>query len=138
MRMSGNTHTNALQEMTAAQRIAHVLDHLGIEQAHFAAHVSGDWSELVSTHPHRICSLTLVCPDTLDVETLQALAARLLLISGDQPPYGERMAQALTRLPAAQHVALPGYTNLTWNEPIADWNDVIKTRLLNFLEAMGQ
>jgi SAM-dependent methyltransferase len=136
--MSGNTHTSALQEMTAAQRIVHVLDHLGIEKAHIAAHVSGDWSELVSTHPHRISSLTLVCPDTLDVETLQALAARLLLISGDQPPYGERMAQVLTRLPAAQYLALVGYTNVTWNDPIADWIDVIKARFLNFLEAMSQ
>jgi SAM-dependent methyltransferase len=138
MRMSGNTHTNALQEMTAAQRIVQVLDHLGIEKAHFAAHVSEDWSELVWAHSHRICSLTLVCPGPFDVETLQALAARLLLISGDQPPYGERMTQALARLPAAQHLALVGYTNVTWNDPIADWSDIIKARFLNFLEAMSQ
>ena len=48
--------------------IVELFDHLGIEQAHFAAGrlVRGDWHGLATKHPERIASLTLISPQLLD------------------------------------------------------------------------
>jgi hypothetical protein len=71
-------------DLSVADRLAQVLDHLGIEHAHFAASMLADVTGFVQAHPGRIASLTLVCPPRLDPSTLHALGARLLVIAGDQ------------------------------------------------------
>jgi SAM-dependent methyltransferase len=134
LRVPNPPNGNALPTMTVAQRIVQVLDQLGIEKAHVAAHMPGDWRELIIDHPHRISSLSLVCPELVDVAALRRLADSVLLLYGDQPPYGERLAQAFTQLPAAQQLVLTGYSNMTWNDPVRHWIEVIEPRLLHFLE----
>ena len=49
-------------ELSVADPLAQVLDHLGIERAHFAASMLVDITGFVQAHPERIVSLTLVCP----------------------------------------------------------------------------
>jgi hypothetical protein len=48
-------------ELSVTDRLAQVLDHLGIERAHFAASMLADITGFVQAHPERIASLTLVC-----------------------------------------------------------------------------
>ena len=67
---------------STADRLVHVLDHLGIERAHFAASMLADVIDFARTHSERIASLTLVCPPRLD-PSLRALGPRLLIIAGD-------------------------------------------------------
>lgn len=71
-------------DLSVADRLAQVLDHLGIERAHFAASMLADVTGFAKAHPERIASLTLVCPPRLDPSTLGALSARLVIIAGDQ------------------------------------------------------
>ena len=69
--------------LSTADRLVHVLDHLGIERAHFAATMLADVIDFARTHSERIASLTLVCPPRLD-PSLGALGSRLLIIAGEQ------------------------------------------------------
>ncbi len=43
-------------------RISALLRHFGLERAHVAACMSGDWGDLITSHSKVIESLTLVCP----------------------------------------------------------------------------
>ena len=52
--------------LSVADRLAQVFDHLGIERAHFAASMLADVTGFAQAHPERIASLTLVCPPRLD------------------------------------------------------------------------
>ena len=134
--MSVDTTGNSSSTLSRARRIIQVLDHLGIEKAHFAARLSSDWYELVSAYPNRISSFTLVCLNLIEVSTLKAIAARSLIISGDQPPYAEQVSQTLSQLPAAKQLILKGYADFNWNDPIAEYPDLIKEGLFKFLDSM--
>ena len=57
-------------DLSVADRLAQVLDHLGIERAHFAASMLADVTGFAQAHPERIASLTLVCPPRLDPSAL--------------------------------------------------------------------
>jgi pimeloyl-ACP methyl ester carboxylesterase len=74
-----------------AAGLTELLDHLGIESAHFAGRGSADLQGFASTHPERIASLTLLCPAVLDTRTLAPLAARLLVVTGDHGPGPRRV-----------------------------------------------
>jgi hypothetical protein len=124
-----------MSDITNTQRIIQVLAHLGVEKAHFAASMAEDWNGLVENHVEWIGSLSLVCPVTVNSAVLESLASKLLLISGDQPPFSERISQALNGLPGAQHLALEGYSNLLWNDPIGDHPELIGSYLLKFLKS---
>jgi hypothetical protein len=57
-------------DLSVADRLAQVLQHLGIERAHFAASMLADVTGFTQAHPERIASLTLVCPPRLDPSIL--------------------------------------------------------------------
>jgi hypothetical protein len=56
----------SVADLSVADRLVQVLDHLGIESAHFAASMLADITGLVQAHPERIASLMLVCPPRVD------------------------------------------------------------------------
>ncbi|MBI4640790.1 MAG: methyltransferase domain-containing protein, partial [Candidatus Tectomicrobia bacterium] len=123
------------------ERLLQLLQHLGIERAHFAARHSDDWQGLATLHPERIASLTLVCPSWavgLDPTTLHSFSSRLLVFTGDQGPLAERVGQALASLPEATLITLRDYSNLFWTDVIADRTDEIGSALLDFLTHLDQ
>ena len=93
--------------LLTADRLVHVLDHLGIERAHFAASMLADVIDIARTHPERMASLTLVCPPRLD-PSLRALGPRLLIIAGDQGRPGAMVRNSAASLPEATVVWLRG------------------------------
>ena len=92
-----------------------------------------DVTGFAQAHSERIASLTLVCPPRLDPGTLRALGKRLLIIAGDQGPPAAMVRQALTSLPEATVVWLPGYFSPPWADVVADRTADIETALLNVL-----
>ena len=120
-------------DLSVADRLAHVLDHLGIERAHFAASMLADVTGFVQAHPERTASLTLVCPPRLDPSTLGVLGPRLLIIAGDQGRPAAMVRQAVTSLPEATVVWLPGYFSPPWADAVADCTTDIESALLNLL-----
>ena len=47
---------------SVANRVRDLLDHLGIERAHFGAKMAHDWEGIVRSNLELIESLTLLCP----------------------------------------------------------------------------
>jgi hypothetical protein len=70
--------------LSVSDRLLRVLDHLGIERAHFAGSMLADGSGFAQSHPERIASLTFVGPPRLEPTVLGALGDRLLIIASDQ------------------------------------------------------
>jgi ubiquinone/menaquinone biosynthesis C-methylase UbiE len=121
------------EDVSVADRLAQVLDHLGIERAHFAASMLPDITGFAQAHPERIASLTLVCPLRLDPSSLRALGARLLIIAGDQGHPAAMVRRVVAGLPEARVVWLPGYFSPPWADVVADCTDDIETTFLNVL-----
>jgi hypothetical protein len=88
-----------------------VLDHLGIERAHFAASMLADVAGFAQAHPKRIASLTLICPPRVDPGPLRALGARLQIVTGDQ---GRPSAMVRDAVKCASAVKWPPMSGITW------------------------
>jgi SAM-dependent methyltransferase len=119
-------------DLSVADRLAQVLDHLGIEHAHFAASMLADVAGFAQAHPGRIASLTLVCPPRLD-PTLRTLGNRLQIIAGDQDRPAAMVREAMKSLPEARVIWLPGYFSPPWADPVADRTADIEAALLHVL-----
>ena len=55
------------------ERLRQLLQHLGIDQAHFAGRLPRDWTGLATTSPEVFTSLSLVAPTALDPQTVGSL-----------------------------------------------------------------
>jgi SAM-dependent methyltransferase len=116
-----------------AAGLTELLDHLGIESAHFAGRGLADLQGFASTHPERIASLTLLCPAVLDTRTLAPLAARLLVVTGDHGPGPRRVQAALPDLPQAAVDVLGDYAGHTWADIAGERGEGIGAAMLQFL-----
>jgi SAM-dependent methyltransferase len=112
-----------------------LFQHLGFDRVHIASgqFVPSDWLGLVAQHPERVASLTLMSPRPRP--QLHALAARLLVVAGDQGPGAAHPAKLLADLPNVASYILPGYECLPWSDIIADRGAEITPALLRFLDA---
>jgi SAM-dependent methyltransferase len=122
-------------DLSVADRLEQVLDHLRIKRAHFAASMLADVAGFTRAHPDRIASLTLICPPRLDPSALGALGGRLQIIAGDQGRPAAMVRNAVKNLPEATVVWLPGYFGPPWADPVADCTADIETALLNVLSS---
>lgn len=130
--MSSQSAANSVQELTTGERIVQLLDHLGIEQAHFAGKWGGELGGLAAMYPARIRSVALICPWLADIPLLEKHVAHRLVILADEPPAGKSMDDFVAELSDTQHIILPGYANFPWADPIADHAEVIGPTLINF------
>ena len=130
---AGDERMTTAADLSVADRLTQVLDHLGIERAHFAGSMLADVTGFAQAHPDRIASLTLVCPPRLDPSALRRMAARLLVIAGDQGRPAAMVRDAVTSLPEAKVVWLPGYFSPPWADVIADCSEDVDTALLNLV-----
>src|SRR5215510_7457123 len=100
-------------ELSVEERLWQLLQHLGIERAHFAARGGGDWGGLAARHPGCITSLTLMCPRGMDPSMLAPLAPRLLVLAGDQGQPDAIVRQVVVNLQGAILVTLRDYVSPT-------------------------
>ena len=73
-------------ELSLEERTYRLLQHLGIQQAHFGGMIMADWRGFARAYPECILSLTLVSPQGFDPETLQPFGSRVQVVTGDQGP----------------------------------------------------
>lgn len=125
-------------DCSVAQRLTQLLQHLHITRAHVAARLPADWEGLVAIHPEVVASLTLVCPPALDTETLRSLAARLLVVTGDQGEPANVVRDAMTMLPDATLVTLRDYFGHARADILAEHTHDIEMSVLAFLARLEQ
>ena len=120
------------------ERIIQLLQHLGIERAHFAACMPGDWAGLITSHPDIVSSLTLVCPWGMKVSALRPNTSRLLVITGDQGQPAEEVHRAVASLPGTKLIDLADYFSPLWADVIADRAKDVGAAMTDFLSSIEQ
>jgi ubiquinone/menaquinone biosynthesis C-methylase UbiE len=123
-------------DLPVEERMLQLLQHLGIERAHFAGQMQGDWIGLAASYPESITSLTLICPLGVDTSALGATATKLLVVNGDQGSNADSVRQEMTSLPDATVVNLKDTFNFPWADVIADRTDEVSTAVMDFLSRM--
>jgi SAM-dependent methyltransferase len=126
------------RDVAVADRLIQLLRHLGIEQAHVAGAVPGDWRGLAARRADHLASLSLVCPIGLDPSAVGGIASRLFVIHGDRGATADRVRAAVARMPEASLVVLPAYTGLLFDDVILERGDAIGPSLITFVERLEQ
>jgi SAM-dependent methyltransferase len=111
-------------ETSLEDRLLALFAHLGIERAHIAARGPSDWSGLVRNHPETVASLTLLCPNGLERDTVGEAASRLLILSGDRGPSHDTIP--FDEFDDARVAIMPDYTTLGWTDIVAEKQDDIR------------
>lgn len=118
-------------EMTIAERIYQLCQHLGIGKAHIAAR-DNDWLALVTTHPELFASLTLVLPDVPNPDTIHHFDSNLLIFTGAQADeYATQVREAVVSVPGVSLVSLDILA--AWSDVVADNTEQMAMALLPFL-----
>ncbi len=121
-------------ELSAAERLLALWEHLGLRAAHVATPIPGDLARLVAHHPGRVAGIVLCVPSRLDPVPFADVAERLLMIGAGRGPSAEATARAAAALPAAQYVVLAGYAAPgSWTDAVADRGAEISRAMVDFL-----
>ena len=115
------------------ERIAELLRHLGIDKAHVAAYLPGDWSGLLEHQPAAVASLTLICPRGMKTDVLRPHARRLLIVSGDGGNVVADLMRAVDGLPGVTLTMLRDYFSPMWADVMADRTAEVQSAMLEFL-----
>jgi SAM-dependent methyltransferase len=121
--------------MQTAERLAALMDHLGLAAAHFATQVASDVAGFAHERPERIAGLVLCVPTRVDPAPFERLAPRLLIISGDKGLSADTAERALVRLPQARRHVLDNYDAVAWSDVLADRTAEIAGAIVEFLAA---
>ena len=124
--------------LSTEERLRQLLRHLGIDQAHFVgrAALARDWTGLLTKCPEMFSSLTVI-GGSGDPQTVEHLAAKLLVVAGDQGPNAETVRSAMNRLPGAQLVSLRDYEILAWSDVARERTDEVGAAMLQSLARMN-
>ncbi len=117
-------------EPTTADRLRSLLDHLGLARAAFATQMPGDLADLARTSPERIAAAILTVPARLEPQPFQAVASRLLIVSGDSGVSIEPARRAVAALAGAKLHLLAGYETTGWADVAKDRCDELARALL--------
>ena len=120
-------------KMTVAERIDQLMQHLGIDKAHFAGRVAADWTGSATSYPDRILSMTIVGLSGFDNDAMTNLAPRMLIISGDRGMFTNAVQRVTGIVPATNLITIPNYEMLGWTDVIVDHTEEIGRTFLNFL-----
>lgn len=114
-------------------RLVELLGRLGMEKAHVAASLPGDWGGLAERCGSAVASLTLVCPHGMKTEALRPHAGRLLVVTGDGGNTVADLMQAVEGLPGAALTVLKDYFSPMWADVMADRTGEVQSAMLEFL-----
>jgi SAM-dependent methyltransferase len=124
--------------MSAADRLVALMDHLGLDAAHFGTAIPRDISDLATQHPERLAGIVLCVPSRLDPAPFSDVADRILMIAGESGPAAATTATAAARLPGAERCVLAGYDAPgSWSDAVADRTDEIAARMTTFLDRLA-
>jgi ubiquinone/menaquinone biosynthesis C-methylase UbiE len=119
-----------------AERLAALMDHLGLARAHVATQVASDVAGFAAQYPARIAGLVLCAPTRVDPAPFARVAPRLLLISGDKGLASQAAERAHARLPAARRDVLAGYDAVAWSDVVADRAGEVAEAIIAFLAGL--
>jgi ubiquinone/menaquinone biosynthesis C-methylase UbiE len=120
--------------LSVAQRLIHVLDHLGLPKAHFALRHPVDLGELLEHAPKRVASVVLQGA-TGRPEPFAPVAAHTLWLLGDAGPTAQMRAR-LEALPNAIVHWIKDYPEFLWSDTAVHHTEEMANTMLRFLQRM--
>ena len=123
--------------LTTADRIRQLMQHLGLTKAHFAGRMLLDWVGSVTEYPDQVLSLTLVCPLAIPPLAIADIASKTLVFNGDRGPFAGSVKQAAESASSVTLVTLSDYIGAAWDDVIADHTDNIGGAMIRFLAETG-
>jgi len=120
--------------LSVAQRLIHVLDHLGLPTAHFGLRYPLDLVGLLERAPERVASVVLQGA-TGRPEPFAPVAAHTLWVLGDAGPSGQMRAH-LEALPHAVVHWFTDYPEFQWSDTAVDRAEEMARTMLCFLQRM--
>ncbi len=136
MRRAGQSGLTMAGNITVEDRLIALLDHLGIERAHFGVQNTAELDPIIAHDSGRVASLTMAGPNRLSVTALAPIAEKLLVIYGDGGAGAEAADGVLPELPQSSTHCLADYTVLTWTDVLEDRGAEIMPVWTEFLAAM--
>jgi ubiquinone/menaquinone biosynthesis C-methylase UbiE len=121
--------------LTLPDRLAALLDHLGLGRAHFATQMPGDLAAFAEQHAGRIASIAFTVPVRLDPAPFAAVAARTLIVTGSSGVSAVASERAAARLAGARLVRLDGYATTGWSDVARDRTGELADALLSHMAA---
>ena len=122
--------------MQTGERLAALMDHLGLARAHVATQVASDVAGLAAQYPARIAGLVLCAPTRVDPAPFADVAPRRLMISGDKGLAAQAAERAHARLAAARRHVLAGYDAVAWSDVVADRAGEVAEAIIAFLAGL--
>lgn len=126
------------RNVSVADRIGALMQHLNITAAHFGASAPMELAAFVSANSDAVSSLTLLNASRFPLDVLPAISDRLLMFSGDTGLGGEAMRRASPLLAGAQIVEFADYPAAVWTDMAADHAEQIAGMMLKFLAEQDQ
>jgi SAM-dependent methyltransferase len=124
--------------MSPTNRLIALLDHLGLDAAHFGTPIPRDISGLAEEYPERLAGIVLCVPSRLDPAPFSEVADRILMIAPERGPAADATARAAARLPAAERAVLAGYEAPGgWTDAVAERTDEIADQITVFLDRLA-
>ena len=121
------------EDLTLAERLVALLDHLGIGRAHFAGQIPSDIAGFASAHPQRLGGVVCVTPVRLDPAPFAGVAERMLMVAGEYGPTFQVTTRAGARLPGARRTVLDGYEAQGWADVAAERTGELIEAMIGFL-----
>lgn len=123
-----------MAELSLADRIAAVLDHLGIDRAHIVTQMPADIADFVTEHRRRIGRVGLIAPPRVEPQAFQSFGGDLLYVAPEVGMLAKTAASAAPSLPDAAHVSLEGYSAESWSDIARDRPDVAETIIRHLVD----
>lgn len=121
---SAITVRKARKRMTPTDRIASVLDHLGIARSHFATQSPGDIQGFIEDHADRVGGIALLAPPRIDPQPFARTDCDLLYVAPEGGMLARTAASMLPGLPRARSAVLQGYEAESWSDVAFDCPDI--------------
>lgn len=103
-----------------AQRLAGLLDHLGLESAHFATQMPGDLTDFALAQPTRVAGLVFAVPVRLDPTPFMSASSRVLVITGDSGVSREPSKRGAASLAGSSLLELEDYATTGWSDVVSE------------------
>lgn len=122
---------------SVADRLAALLDHLGLRRAHIGTQIPGDIGGFCATHADRLGSVVLCTPVRLDPAGFTGVADRVLMISGSTGLTEQVTRRAAERLAGSRRVELAQYEAPGWADVLVDRGPEVLAAMRDHLRHHG-
>jgi SAM-dependent methyltransferase len=119
---------------SVSDRLAGLLDHLGLERVFMATQMPGDIAEFCANHPGRVGGLALVIPSRIDPAAFAPLGEAVMVLAGESGIPTDTADAAAPGMPDARQIRLAGYAATAWSDIAVERPDSLCDEIQRFLK----